>query len=261
MSFLNNQQEEVIDLFQLFNELKKNFKLIIVWAILGLLVSLIVSMFFITPKYSATIDILVNQKSDSAQAQYTTQQADLQAINTYKDVIQKAVILEPVVKELKQKNNFQGSVASLQGAITVDNQTNSQVFSVTVKDTNAYMAADIANTIGNVFSKKIKQMMKIDNVTIVTKATPNLTPVSPNKKMNALIGLLVGALIGIGIAVIKYLRDTTVKESSFLTEELGLAYLGFVYHIKEQEEGLHAVQVLSGNLKQAKPEQQRRRRV
>lgn len=254
--------DNTIDLFQLFNELKKNFKLIIVWVILGLVLSLVVSFFFITPKYSATIDILVNQKSDSLQTQYTTQQADLQAINTYKDVIQKSVILEPVVKELKQKNNFQGTVASLQGAITVNNQTNSQVFSVTVKDTNAYMAADIANTIGNVFSKKIKQMMKIDNVTIVTKATPNLTPVSPNKKMNALIGLAVGLLIGVGIVIIKYLRDTTVKSPDFLVDELGLTYLGFVYNIEDEDEGLHVVKILNANVQaNAQPEQQRRRRV
>lgn len=257
MNSLKNQQEEVIDLFQLFNELKKHFRLIIIWALIGLILSMVVSFFFITPKYSSTIDILVNQKADSEQTQYTTQQADLQAINTYKDVIQKAVILEPVVKELKQKNNYQGSVGSLQGAISVANQTSSQVFSVTVTDTNAYMAADIANTIGTVFSKKIKQMMKIDNVTIVTKATPNLTPVSPNKKMNALIGLLVGLLIGIGIVVIKYLRDTTVKDVEFLSE-LGLTNLGIVYHMHGKQ-GYKVVNIL--NSKAAPAAKPMRRRV
>lgn len=257
-----NEKNDTLYLLDIVDSLKKNFRYLITCSFIGFLVSVIISFFLISPKYSATIDILVSQKSDSIQAQYTTQQADLQAINTYKDVIQKAVVLEPVVKELKQKNNFQGSVESLQKLITVNNQNNSQVFSVTVSDTNAYMAADIANTIGSVFSKKIKQMMKIDNVTIVTKATPDLTPVSPNKKMNALIGLAVGLLIGVGIVIIKYLRDTTVKSPDFLADELGLTYLGFVYNIEDEDEGLHVVKILNANVQaNTQPEQQRRRRV
>ena len=73
--------------------------------------------------------------------------------------------------------------------------------------------------------------MKIDNVTIVTKATANTIPVSPSKFKNALIGLVLGLLIGVAIAVIKELRDTTVKDTDFLTKELGLTNLGAIYHI------------------------------
>lgn len=89
--------------------------------------------------------------------QYTAQQADLQAINTYKDVLQKSVILAPVVKEVRERDNYQGSVGTLQQSMSITNQTNSQVLSVTVTDTNAYTAADLANTIGKVFAKRSRQ--------------------------------------------------------------------------------------------------------
>ena len=47
---------------------------------------LITVFLFIEPKYNSSIDILVNQKENNAQVQYAAQQADLQVINTYKDV-------------------------------------------------------------------------------------------------------------------------------------------------------------------------------
>ncbi|KRN33113.1 YveK family protein [Liquorilactobacillus mali] len=224
--------ETVIDLRRLFVLLKKNYLGIILWGIIGAIVAFIVSFIFMTPQYSASIDLLVNQKADNESLQYNVQQADLQAINTYEDVIKKPVILEPVVKELRQKDNYSGSVASLEKLVSISNATNSQVLTVTVTDTNAYTAADLANSIGKVFSQKIKKMMKVDNVTIVTKATANTTPVSPNKKLNLLIGVIVGLLIGVAIVVIKDLLDTTVRDEKFLTEELGLTSLGAISHIQ-----------------------------
>ncbi|MFT8556145.1 YveK family protein [Liquorilactobacillus hordei] len=227
---INN--ETMIDLRRFFVLLKKNYLGIMSWGILGAVLAVLVSFILMTPKYSASIDLLVNQKASNQGLQYNVQQADLQAINTYKDVIQKPVILEPVVKELRQKDNYSGSVGSLAGVVTISNETDSQVLTVTVTDTNAYTAADLANSIGKVFSQKIKKMMKVDNVTVVTKATANTTPVSPNKKLNFLIGIVFGLLIGVAIVVIKDLLDTTVRDDKFLTEELELTSLGAISHIQ-----------------------------
>lgn len=93
--------------------LKKNIISIFIWAIVGLVASLGIVFFFIEPKYSSSIDILVNQKANNAQVQYATQQADLQAINTYKDVLTKPIILTPVLKEIKNTDNYQGNLNSL----------------------------------------------------------------------------------------------------------------------------------------------------
>ena len=169
----------------------------------------------------------------------------MQAINTYKDVLKKSIILTPVLKKIRENVNYQGDLSDLQSSVDISNQTNSQVISVTVTDKNAYIAADIANEIGTIFTEKIKKMMKIDNVTVVNKATVNLTPVSPNKKLNVLIGLLLGSLIGICISLIKELLDTTVKDSNFLREELDLINLGFIYHIDNGNKDYRVVEVIT----------------
>lgn len=227
--------------------LKKNIISIFIWAIVGLVASLGIVFFFIEPKYSSSIDILVNQKANNAQVQYATQQADLQAINTYKDVLTKPIILTPVLKEIKNTDNYQGNLNSLAKSIKVSNQTNSQVVTVTVTDKNAYVAADIANTVGKVFVKKVKKMMQVDNVTIVSDAKVNSKPVSPNKKIFALAGAMLGLFIGVAITFIKEFTDKTIKDSSFLTDELGLTNIGSVYHLDINEDDYGVVKVIVRN--------------
>ena len=239
--------ETIIDSRHLIIVLKNNMISIIIWAVLGLIISLGSVFLLVEPKYSSSIDILVNQKASNEQVQYTTQQADLQAINTYKDVLTKPIILAPVLKEVKRTDNYQGNVSTLENSIKVTNQTNSQVVTVTVTDKNAYVAADVANTIGKVFSKKVKKMMQVDNVTIVSNAKVNNSPVSPNKKVFALAGVVIGAFVGIAITFIKELTDKTVKDSSFLTDELGLTNIGSVYHLDINDNDYGVVKVIARN--------------
>ena len=259
--------ETIIDLRQLMIVLKNNVVSIITWMILGLVVALGSVFFLIEPKYSSSIDILVNQKANNAQVQYAAQQADLQAINTYKDVLTKPIILTPVLKEIKNTDNYQGNLNSLAKSIKVSNQTNSQVVTVTVTDKNAYVAADIANTVGKVFAKKVKKMMQVDNVTIVSDAKVNSKPVSPNKKLFALAGVVLGLFIGVAIAFIKEFTDKTIKDSSFLTDELGLTNIGSVYHLDINEDDYGTVKVIDrnkiskNNSAQEKISTPRRRRV
>lgn len=243
---VKENEETVIDLGRLLLTLKKNLFSIIAWAVVGLIISLVVLFIFIEPKYSATTDILVNQKNDNVQTQYAAQQADLGAVTTYEDILKRSVILSPVLKEVRTRDNYKGSLGDLQKSVSVSNETNSKIISVTVTDKDAYTAADVANTVAKTFKEKIVKMMKIDNVTIVSTAKPNATPVFPKKTLGALVGIILGALIGVAIAIVRELTDKTVKDMDFLTDEVGLTSLGTVFHI-EDDDAFAAVEVLNEN--------------
>ena len=94
------KDDKFIDIVDLLRVVKKNILDMVFFGILGIVVSAVVTFVFITPKYSSTVDILVNQKSNNSQAQYVMQQADLQAINTYKDILVEPIILSPVLNEV-----------------------------------------------------------------------------------------------------------------------------------------------------------------
>src|SRR5699024_6946451 len=231
-----------------------------------------VAKFVIPPMYSASADLLVNRQHDDTQQglQYNNQQADVQIINTYKDIITRPIVLNAVAKKLNQPRKVKVSSAvpakydvdasgqrvqtspaqkavykkipsdyrnkgldakTIASMINISNQTNSQIFSVNVKSQDAKMSQDVANAIADVFKTKISKIMAVSNVSIVSKATKNTVPVSPNVKLITLAGFVLGVITAFGWGFIKDLTDRTVKDLAFLTEELNLTNLGIIDYI------------------------------
>ncbi|WP_304682205.1 YveK family protein [uncultured Ligilactobacillus sp.] len=243
---LQNDGTITLDIRRFNVIMKKNILGIVICGVIGLVLSTIVSTVIMTPKYESSVDILVNQKSSDIQTQLNVQQADLQAINTYKDVLKKPIILSDVLKQLREKDNYQGNLEDLQSSLNITNETNSQVVTVTAKAENPYIAKDIANMVGEVFTNKIKKLMQVNNVTIVSDARLNTTPVSPNRKLIIIVGTILGLFIGIIIGLIKELTNTKISDMSYLTDELGLTNLGTVYHIDNKNKALRVVNIITG---------------
>lgn len=261
--------ESTIDLKRMLGILRKHIVFIIVATIGFGLIAFAVSEFVMTPKYTATTQLLVNRKDDSNPALAAqNQQADVQMISTYKDIVTNQVILEqaqknlanpeklvrPATKAIYRTNAATGrkvlvraakpavykstgsaydvTVGELKSAISLSSQQNSQVFAINVETNDPNKSAAVANEVAKVFKSKIKSMMRVNNVTTVSKATPDYGKASPNTKLIVLLGLVVGLLVGVGYAFIKELTDTSVKDDDFLQNELGLINLGHVATIK-----------------------------
>ena len=269
---MNNSQQTLnntIDLHRLVLLCRKHIKMLIIWTILAGILGFVVAQFVVVPKYTATTEILVNQKhenNDNGQA-YTNQQADIQMINTYKDIITNQVILSKASKQLKNpvkvikpaqkaiyRTNADGtrrlikeaqpavverggksynlSTDELKKAISVQTQQNSQVFSLQAKTDDPQESAVVANTVANVFKQQIKKIMSINNVTIVSRASSPDSPSFPNKKLFVLAGAVLGLILSFLYILIGDLMDTSVHDDDYLTNELGLTNLGQVNHIE-----------------------------
>lgn len=260
--------ESTLDLRQMFGILRKHIWFIVISTIVCAVAAFGIATIGMTPKYSSSTQILVNKKASNQGFEYQDQQADVQMISTYKDIITNQVILKqasynlahpqrvirPAVKAKYGKTvngkrrliraarpavvksngrAYNVSTSQLKQAISVSNQQNSQVFALTAESTDPNESAAIANEVATVFKSRIKSMMSVNNVTIVSKATPNDQKTSPKTALITLAGAVVGILVGLGYAFIKELTDTTVKDDDFLTDELGLINLGHVATIKK----------------------------
>lgn len=264
--------DNVLELRQLWQIIRKHFFALIFMAIIGAGVGYGIAKFVIAPTYSASTSMLVNRSAEDTStttANLSDQQADVQLISTYKNliissnvlgtvsdnlahpdpiVVKKAkkavydtlldgtkVLVTPAQKEVTKpstKNRYKLSVNELKDMVSISSQTNSQVFSIDVDSKNAQMAADVANEVANVFKDKIGGFMKINNVSIIDEAKASKQPVAPSVKLFTLAGLV--AFVGLTFlyVLIKELTDTTIKSPDEVSQLFGMTNLGIIGHIK-----------------------------
>ena len=232
---MESVESQQISIGQILAILRKHIGLIFASTFIVTLLAAFMTFFVMTPKYSATTQILVNRKlsDDMAGAQLQQTQADVQMISTYKDIITSPTVLKTVNDKLEGQPGYEkGDVDSLKESLSVNSQQNSQVFSITA---NPNTAAKMANETATTFKNKVVKIMSINNVSIVSKATADDQPVSPRTKLNIAAGLVVGLLLGIGLAFLREFSDRTVTSEEFLTDELGLKGLGIISEINESD--------------------------
>ena len=227
--------EETISLKELLMTLKKRAKLITAITLLSVIASAIISYFILTPIYSASTQLLVNQSKNEDSVYSTNEvQTNLQLINTYNVIIKSNAILELVKEEM----NLDLSISELNSKISVASEQDSQVVNITVEDESAKKAADIANKTAEVFQREIVDIMNIDNVTILSKASigESPTPIKPQPLMNIAIALVVGLMLGVGLAFLLEYLDHTIKSEQDIEKLLGMPVLGVITVIDFKEE-------------------------
>lgn len=235
MNEANSQQNssKFSDIGEVLGILRKRKNVIIWTTVICAVLTLFVSLFVITPKYSSSTDILVNRKIDNPNGQVNDQgqiQADIQMISTYKDIITSPTILNTVSSRLADEG-YHISSEMIRNSISISNQQNSQVFTVAVKAKDPQLAAAMANTIADVFKTKVKKIMSVNNVSILSKAVASSSPISPKIGLNTTIGIVVGLILGLILAFVVNGLDRTITDESFITDDLELNDLGIISEI------------------------------
>jgi capsular polysaccharide biosynthesis protein len=226
--------EETISLRELMDTLKKRISLILFITLTAVIVSGGVSFFLLTPVYQSSTQLLVNQsKSEQPVINPGEIQTNLQLIKTYNVIIKSPTILDKVIADLDLDMN----TAQLNSKITVNSEGESQVINLAVQDTDPKTAAEIANKTAAVFQNEIPKIMNVDNVSILAKAEvgEKQSPVKPKPLLNIAIALVVGLMVGVGIAFLLEYLDNTVKTEQDVEKLLGVPVLGSITRIEDQE--------------------------
>ncbi|WP_436891289.1 Wzz/FepE/Etk N-terminal domain-containing protein [Mammaliicoccus sciuri] len=216
--------EDTIDLSKLFSILKKNMKYLIILPIVFLALSMVITFVFMTPKYSSSTQVLVNQKETDNQMMAQQVQSNLQLVNTYSEIIKSPRILDKVSKNLKGKY----SSKEISGMLTVSNQAESQILNIAVENESREAASKIANEIANVFSKDVSKIMNVDNVSILSKADTKGNQISPQPLVNSVVGIFLGLIVALIIIFLKEIMDKRIKTEEDVAEILDLPVLGTI---------------------------------
>ena len=212
-----------IDLVELLNKILDHWVLIAVCAVVGALIMGIYSFYFVTPKYESTSKLYVVNSKDSA-----INLSDLQIGNylaqDYQEVFTNWHVLDRVLEEL----NLNYSYSALRGMIRVTNPSNTRILYITVSSAKPQEAKDIAGTLARAACEFIAVKMDQTQPNIFEEARLPVSPSSPNKSRNILMGFLLGMLLAMGVVVVQYLMDDKVRTPEDIEKLLELPTLGVV---------------------------------
>ncbi|WEI93495.1 YveK family protein [Enterococcus casseliflavus] len=226
--------EETISLKEIFDILRKHLTSILISMFVGLALAAIVTFFVLTPKYRSQAQLIVTlPQTETTNANDVN--TNLQMINTYKELVTGDLVINQVKDRIESEYGIDKSVQELKDSVEVTQSQNSLMFSIRATDTSSVYAANIANTTALVFQENAKDVLNVDKISIISNAEASSSPVSPNNKLNLAIGLVLGILVGVGIAFLLELLDRTVKDNKYVTETLGFTILGTVPQMSAKE--------------------------
>lgn len=209
-----------MDLRDYLHTLRKRWRVVLAAALLGLIGAAAVTL-LTTPVYQAKTQLFVSTNSGDADVSSLLQgNSFTQArVKSYAAIVDSPEVLKPVIDDLQLDITVEELAMSVNATVPLD----TVLINVTVDDTDAVQAAQIANAIGREFSRYVATIEQpadgspsLIKVSVVRQADVPTSPISPRTLVNLAIGLLAGLLIGFGLALLREALDTTVQDEGDL---------------------------------------------
>ncbi|MBO0481021.1 YveK family protein [Candidatus Enterococcus courvalinii] len=201
--------------------------LILFFSVAGLVISLMVSTFFIKPQYQMASQVLVipnNQKQETV----------TQMINTYNALIKSPRVLNEVNTNLDGRYTLN----ELKNQITPMTEENSQIINIVVTGATAREAAEIANQVADQFIKTAAEIMSTSQLKLLDKAIldSSTAPISPKKINFAMMELIGGLAFSLVIIALHLSLSTKIKSENDFSN-LKVPILGTIGAIDDYEPG------------------------
>lgn len=213
-----------IDLLELFRYLKKRIIIIIAVCLVCAVAGFLGTKLFITPEYTTNTRMYVLNRSNENNVLTSDFQIATYVMNDYKALITG----QNVTKEVIRRLDLDMTPEALSGKIEVTSVENTRVLQINITDPDPQKAADIANTVREVASLQIKQIMDVDAVQMVYAAEVPQAPSGPSATKNAVLVGILGLVIVMGVYIVIFLVDDTIRTEEDVTRYLGLGTLGVI---------------------------------
>lgn len=214
----NNKKNDVIDLLELLNALRKKAVFLIVGLFVGAVVAGAWTKFMVTPQYQASSMIYILTKTTSV-----TSLTDLQIGSQLTVDFATLATSRPVINEVRSDLNLETiSYEQFVGMLSITNPSNTRILKITVTYPDAETAKEIANAMANSTADRVAEIMMTDRPTVVEEAVTPAWPSSPNTRKNIMMGALAGLVLVAAVVIVRFLMDDTIKTEEDVEKYLQL---------------------------------------
>ncbi|HEX7055604.1 MAG TPA: Wzz/FepE/Etk N-terminal domain-containing protein [Bacilli bacterium] len=229
---------ESLRLKDYFKILGRRSWIIAVCVLTSCIVTGVVSFYYVHPIYKATAKLIVNKWPSDQQLNQRINVDDLSAnimlINTYKEIITAAPVMEEVVRRHPE---FRLAPEALSRLLRVSSVSQTQIMSISVSDYSYQRAADIVNAVAEAFKDMIPVIMKLDNIEILEKANTDFVPPpsNPSPLIHLFLSFVLSLVLSVALVFLLEHLDDSVKTEREAEAILGAAIFGKIGVIRKKD--------------------------
>ena len=183
-----------------------------------------------TPLYQASTRLFVSTTSGSSTADlYQGNRLSQERVLSYTQLLMGQTLAQRTIDQLK----LDISPAALK--VSAKSKPNTVLIDVAVLDKSPVQARDIANALSDEFVVMAKELetpiagaRPEARVVVEQRASIPGYPVVPKTKRNIALSVILGGLLGIGLAILRERLDNTVKNQETVEEITGTGAVGYI---------------------------------
>lgn len=220
---MNEMEEQVISLSEIFEAIKKRWIIIVAITLVATIISGVLSFFVIDPIYETSTKVFIG-KEESDDAAYSSSDINMyqQLLQTYAQAIKTKDLASRALEEL----DYDLSPGSVIGSLTVTPITSTQILQISYKSKDPKEAKDVLKSVTEEFIVTAKELVPNGNVRVIEEVELPESPVSPNKTMNIAIAFLLGLMVSLGLVFLLEYLDNTYKTKEQLEKDIDIPVLG-----------------------------------
>lgn len=191
-----------------------------------------------TPLYRASTRLFVSTESGSSLAEaYQGNRFSQERVKSYAELIKGQTVAQRTIDKL----GLDMSAAELQGKVTASAKLDTVLINVSVLDESPVRARDIANSLSDEFVVMVRELETPEpgatpdaRVVVEQRASIPDHPVTPDTTRNIGMGIILGLVLGIGLAVLRDMFDNTIKDRRTLETVTNTGVVGNIPLDKER---------------------------
>ncbi|OFI37293.1 chromosome partitioning protein [Arthrobacter sp. SW1] len=187
---------------------------------------------FTKASYTAETQLFVAIQSSGSATDLQLGNSFSQArVQSYVMTVGTPAVMQPVIEQL----GLTESPKELAAKVKATAEDNTVIITIQVTDGSAAQSAAIAQAVADSLIKAVDNLEKSDvggtspvKLSIVTPPSVPEAPSHPNPKLNILVGLVAGLLLGLGATVLRTALDNKVRDESHLRKITAAPLLGSI---------------------------------
>ena len=208
-----------IDLISIAKALWKRVWLIILSAVVGGALMFSYAKFMLTPRYSSSIMIYVNNYSLSlGGSKVTFSSSEISAAQKLVDTYITILTTYETMAGVIERSGIHYTPNQLMGMVTANQVNETEIFRVTVQSSDPNEAAIVANAFADVLPDQISDVIEGSSVKVVSRGRVSYARVYPSYTSHTLIGILLGGILSTAIIIAIKLFDDIIHDEDYLLQ-------------------------------------------